>query len=262
MKKSFLVMLSVLLLLPTLFITSFAEDEESLDTMAYMPRVMDSADLLTYEQETDLEGRIATIAEAYSFDVVLVTVTDMTGYSAMDYADNFYDYGGYGYGENRDGCLLLIHMDEDRGYWISTTGLGIEAMSDADIDDIGEAIVPYLSDGDYYTACLTFVDQVNTCVDVAVNGRGFQLKYLLFGAVVGLVIALLVLKVLKGQLKTVAPKASASDYFVNGSLVMTGGYDLPVGHHVARTQKQSQSSGSSTHTSSSGTTHGGGGGNF
>ena len=29
----------------------------------------------------------------------------------MDYADDYYDYNGYGLGDNKSGLLLLIDMD-------------------------------------------------------------------------------------------------------------------------------------------------------
>ena len=229
-----------------------------------LPRVVDEADLFSVDEELALSEKIAHIGVEYSFDIVLVTVTDLLGKSAMAFADDYYDYTGYGYGENHDGVLLLIHMDADRGYWISTTGLGINALSDSDIDRIGDDIVPSLSAGDYAEACEIFIDDVAEEVNIEINGRGFQPKLLVIGAVIGLVIALIVIAILKGQLKSVKSKPSASDYYIDGSLAVTGAYDVLVGHHVTRTKRESSSSsgGSSTHTGSSGTSHGGGGGRF
>ena len=227
-----------------------------------LPRVVDEADLFTADEEAALSSRIAAVGSEFSFDVVVVTTTDLGGKTDMAFADDYYDYNGYGYGENKDGCLLLIHMDADRGYWISTTGLGIKALSDADIDRIGEDIVPLLTAGDYAAACDTFLDDVSEEVNIAINGRGFRPMLLVIGLVIGLVVAFVVVSVLKGQLKSVRFKPGASDYFVNGSLALTGAYDVLVGHHVTRTKRQNESSGSSTHTGSSGTSHGGGGGRF
>lgn len=228
-----------------------------------MPRVVDEADLFTADEEQALGEKIARIADEFSFDVVILTVTTLFNKTDMAFADDFYDYGGYGYGENHDGCLLLIHMDEDRGYWISTTGLGIKALSDSDIERIGNDIVPSLSAGDYAGACGTFIDDVYEEVNIEINGRGFRPMLLIIGLVIGLVIALIVVSILKGQLKSVRSKPSASDYYIDGSLALTGAYDVLVGHHVTRTKRESSSSsGSSTHTGSSGTSHGGGGGRF
>lgn len=321
MKKTIVVLLSVLLLLPALVLPCLAEEEAVLDPEADqtavvdyddlpgdlpgdeaegepytdgsfkldlseddidtppegvitygaatgaldLPHVVDEADLFTVDEELALSEKIAQIGAEFSFDVVIVTVTDLLGKSAMAFADDYYDYNGYGYGENHDGVLLLIHMDEDRGYWISTTGLGIKAFTDSELDSIGDDIVPKLSAGNYAGACDLFLDDVYEQVNIEINGRGFQPKLLVIGAVIGLVIALIVIAILKAQLKSVKSKPSASDYYIDGSLAVTGAYDVLVGHHVTRTKRQSESSssgGSSTHTGSSGTSHGGGGGRF
>ena len=41
------------------------------------------------------------------------------GKTAEAYADDYYDYNGYGYGENDDGLLLLVSMGERE--WAITT---------------------------------------------------------------------------------------------------------------------------------------------
>lgn len=244
--------------------------------------VIDEADLLTDDEEGNLEDKIDGIRSSNQFDIVIVTVTDMYGKTDMEYADDYYDYNGYGCGDNHDGCLLLIHMDEDRGYWISTTGEGISAMSDYDIQCIGDDIVPYLSDGDYYGAFDLFVDDVYGCIS-SVDEYGNYVEYfdddeyyrndsedaplgrsIIYGIGAGFVLALLVVSLLTSQLKSVRSKASASDYYVENSMRLTGAYDSYVGTYVTKTErpKNNSSGGSSTHSGSSGTSHGGGGGHF
>ena len=75
----------------------------------------------------------------------------------MDYADDFYDYNGYGYGDSNDGLILIVVMDTS-DWWISTCGKAIKTFTDAGIEYIGEQIVPYLSNGDYYGAFDKFAD--------------------------------------------------------------------------------------------------------
>ena len=53
--------------------------------------VVDSADLLSDEEEEDLEIRIQEIADIYEFDVVIVTENDIGGEDATAYADDFFD---------------------------------------------------------------------------------------------------------------------------------------------------------------------------
>ena len=46
----------------------------------------------------------------------------------MEYADDFYDYNGYGMGEKHNGIIMLISM-ENRDVWFGTTGSAIKTFS-------------------------------------------------------------------------------------------------------------------------------------
>ena len=87
---------------------------------ADLPRLGDDADLLTDHEEAVLLSELDEISERQRMDIVVVTTDSLEGKSAMEYADDFYDYNGYGFGNSRDGVLLLISM-EDRDWWLSTT---------------------------------------------------------------------------------------------------------------------------------------------
>ncbi len=54
-------------------------------------------------------------------------------------------------------CFLLISM-EYRDWAISTCGRGQEVFTDYGLDRIRDAIVPYLSQGQYYSAFERFLD--------------------------------------------------------------------------------------------------------
>ncbi len=107
---------------------------------ADLPRLVDQADLLTDSEESALSDRLDEISERHQFDVVVVTVDSLEGETAVVYADDFYDYNGYGFGDERDGILLLISMEE-RDWCISTTGYGITAFTDAGQAYISERFV-------------------------------------------------------------------------------------------------------------------------
>ena len=49
----------------------------------------------------------------------IVTDVDPNISSAMEAADDFFDYNGYGLGDDRSGVLLYINMST-RDVWIST----------------------------------------------------------------------------------------------------------------------------------------------
>ena len=90
-------------------------------------------------------------------DIVVVTTDSLEGYTPQEYADNVFDYCGYGVGDNRDGLLLLVSI-EDNDWHISTSGYAITAFTDAGIEYMSEQFLPYLSDGEYYKAFSTYAD--------------------------------------------------------------------------------------------------------
>ena len=119
-----------------------------------LDRVVDEADLLTDEEEEYLRSEIDWMDRMY--DVVIVTTNTLGGKSPMEYADDYYDYNGYGIGESRDGLLFLLSM-EDRDWWISTTGHAIYYFYDSTIDYIGELMLDDLGAGKYFDAFRNFL---------------------------------------------------------------------------------------------------------
>ncbi|MGN0307554.1 MAG: TPM domain-containing protein [Lachnospiraceae bacterium] len=238
-------------------------------------RLVDMADLLSESEEKELLSQLNEISERQKLDTVVVTVNTLDGKTPMEYADDFYDYNGYGFGEENDGILLLVSM-EDRDWWISTTGYGITVFTDAGIDYIAESFLPKLSDGDYATAFMTYAQLCDEFITQAKNGPSYdngnlpKIPFdfglnLIIAIVVGLVVAFITTSIMKGQLKSVRFKATATDYLKRDSMKITQSKDLFLYKNVSRSERPKESSssgGSSTHTSSSGSSHGGGGGKF
>lgn len=237
------------------------------------PRLVDEADLLSRSEARDLEDMLDEISEDAQLDVVIVTVESLDGKSARDYADDYFDYNGYGMGSGKDGILLLVAMEE-REWWISTHGFGVCAFTDAGLEYMEDRIIPALSDGDYYGSFTTFAQ---LCEDFARQARAgdpydwgslpkekFSVgKSLLISVLIGFVAAFIVTAVMKGQMKSVRTKSGASDYIKTGGMTLTHARDLFLYSNVSRVAKpKSNSGGSGTHRSSSGASHGGRGGRF
>lgn len=139
-------------------------------------RLIDMADLLTYEEESELLETLNEISERQKMDIVLITSEDMDGYSDIqEYADDLYDYCDYGYGANRDGLLLLISMAE-RDWYISTCGYGITAFTDAGISYLGSAMKEDLSSGNYASAFYTYASECDQMITMAREGHPFSKK--------------------------------------------------------------------------------------
>ena len=273
--RSLCAALAALVLLLALAVPAFAAD--GFADPYY--RMNDSAEVLTEDENSELEASLEELSVRQSFDVVIVTIDSLEdeGYTSMEkYADATYDYCQFGYGENRDGVLLLVSIG-DRKWHISPCGYGITAFTDAGIQYLGEQMTPDMADGDYAAAFRTFIQWTDTYVTAACEGHPYDvdnmpheplsIMYLGLALVIGLGTALIVTGVMKSQLKSVAPQQDATSYVRQGSMKLTNQRDLYLYRDVHRTERPKESSsndsgGSSTHTSSSGTTHGGGGGSF
>lgn len=258
---------------PDSTLSSGAESTVILDTHA---RVVDMAELLSDSEKTALLSKLDEISERQKLDIVVLTVNTLDGKTPRDYADDFYDYNGYGFGENKDGILLLVSM-EDRDWWISTTGYGITALTDAGIEYISEKFLSDLSDGDYAQAFTTYAELCDQFITQAKTGepydtgnmpkKPFNVAWnILVAFVIGLVVAVIVTNIMKKQLKTVQLKSEANNYVKANSMIVTENRDLFLYNQVSRRARPKEtdnsSGGSSTHTSSSGSSHGGGGGKF
>ena len=242
-------------------------------------RLNDSAEVLTEDEDSELEASLEELSVRQSFDVTIATIDSLEseGYTSMEeYADDLYDYCQFGYGADRDGVLLLVSTG-DRKWHISTCGYGITAFTDAGIQYLGQQMTPFMADGDYAGAFRTFVQWSDAYIDAARAGHPYDvnnlpreplsLMYLFLALGIGLVLAWVVVSVMKSQLRSVAFQENAASYVREGSMNLTNSRELFLYRDVQRTEhveeKNSDSSGgSSTHTSSSGTTHGGGGGSF
>lgn len=275
MKKKLGAILMVLALCMAMAVPALAEPEdEDYGNLPANERVQDSAKLLSSEERLNLQAKLDEISDRQQLDVVVVTTDSLDDRTAEAYADDMFDYGGYGYGDNRDGVLFLISMEE-REWHISTRGYGITAFTDAGIQYIGKQMKPDLKAGNYAKAFDTYADLCDEFITKARNGNPYDVKslpreplsfkWIPISIVVGVVLAFIVVGMMKSKLKTVRNQAEANDYLKPGSLDVTERRELFLYHTLTRTAKpkdDDSSGGSSTHTSSSGATHGGGGGSF
>ena len=69
----------------------------------------------------------------------------------QEFADLFYEENNYGVGDEHDGMILAVDMDS-RQWSISTTGKGIQVLTEAALDIMEQQIVELMSEGDFYNA--------------------------------------------------------------------------------------------------------------
>ncbi len=239
----------------------------------YMPRLVDKAELLSDSEKTELLYTLDEISERQQVDVVVLTVPSLEGASPMEYADDFYDNNGYGFGDNHDGILFLISMEE-RDWYISTTGYGITAVTDENIEYMSEYFLYDLSEGEYLKAFTTFAELCDYFITQSqyTGDNAPKKPYWFVGNFVitfgiGFIISLIVTGGMKRKLKSIRPQSTADIYVKRDSMHITKRNDLFLYRHIDRIKKPENNQAnhsrvSNTHTSSSGRTHGGRGGKF
>lgn len=243
-------------------------------------RIVDGAGLLSESEAAELSEKLDEISERQKLDVVIVTLESLEGADVVAYADDYFDYNGYGFGEGKDGILFLISMEE-RDWCISTSGYGITAFTDAGQEYLSEKFLPYLSDGAYADAFGIFAEWCDDYITQARAGTPYDvdnipvepfspLGALIIAVVAGFVVSFIVTGIMRLSLHSVFSQTAADSYMKKDSLRLTKNYDLFLYKNVTRTEKPKETStstagssgGSTTHISSSGNTHGGSKGKF
>ena len=277
-KKAFAFLAASVMAFSAFTVTVFAENSD---------KVVDDADILSDTEELALEAKINEIIEKYdySYDIVIHTTNSTGGKHIEAYADDYYDYNGYGYDSQSSGIIFVVDMGER--YWhMGTTGKGISVFTDYGLEKIDDKVIGYLSDGDYYRCFYKFVELADDYIyQYESTGEAYDIpRYpngkpkedtgavLFASGITGLIAALIVCLVLKSQLKSAKMQTNAREYIRAGSFHVTNSREYFLYRNVTKTKidrdsgggggSHHHSGGSSTHHSSSGRSHGGRSGRF
>lgn len=255
--------------------------------------VIDDMGYLSEDEQASLQATIETIQTQYLMDAVIVITDDTQGKSSMEFADDFFDYNGYGIGEEYDGILLLVNMGA-RELWISTTGSHTINQYSHLTNSMVNSVSPYLSDSEYYEAGMEFLNliigienevptssqnyssQDDYAYDYSDDTSSVQYREETVSTRVEDMVtspwpylgAIIIASVITGVI-TGASKGSVTitnrTYEKPGSFSLTRQTDRFIRENTTRVKietKSSSSSGGGTHTGSSGRSHGGSGGSF
>ena len=289
-----------LLICTFLVMGSMAVWADQTGAVSGQPRVFDQAGLFSETEIIQLEEKIAQCRKSTKMDVVIVSVYADGERSAEEYADDYYDYGGFGVGKKASGVLLLYYMDgpgQPGGEcYISTAGTMINMLTDERIESILDDVYGDLGKRDFAGATEHFLEDVKVYVKEGVESgqytydrdTGEIVRYhsiRLYEVAIAMVIAgILAGSVCLDIKKRYAMKQSSREvsnslqaYRADCAFCFSVAGDKMVNKYVrsvpiprntssgsgGRGHSGSSSAGRSTiHTSSSGSSHGGGGRRF
>lgn len=257
-------------------------------------RVFDQAKLFSAKEKDRLEELTAQCRETTGMDIVILTAYNDNRRSAMEYADDYYDFGGFGVGKKASGALFLLYMDgpgsSHGDYWISTTGNMIRILTDKRIEEMGSHVVSDLKGKQYAKAAQTFLKDIEYYVNKGIVAgqynydtetgeisiyRSIRWYEALIAVMISATAGVLACLGVKNQYAMKPSRRqmdnSLAAYRTNAKYAMNTVQDTLVKQYVTHTRISSSSGGggrggssgrSSTHRSSSGRSHGGGGGRF
>lgn len=261
-----------------LFFFMFSLNVNALDTTL---KVYDDADLLTDYEEQLLREKAQEFVSEYDMDLVIVTTSYNEGKGTQDYAQDFYDYNGFGVGDTYDGILFLI--DRTYGYndtYMVTTGHAILVYDDARINAILDDIY-YSKDNGYYAMFETFISSSSYYAELGVapsnenmtideNGNYVEKRVFPVGKslIISFAVSTIVVLILIFRNKMVKKEIRAAAYLDQSTINFSRKEDRFITTHTTRTYSPRNTSsggsggsrgGSSISRGSSGRSHGGGG---
>ena len=251
----------MLLLVFSLCVPSFAARGAPEKTNAEMRYVLDTYDLLSFDERTILEKKAENISEQYSCGVYIVTVDNYRSYgygSVYDVTTQIYHSDiGFGVGDGRDGIMLLLSMNE-RDYALFVYGDKAEyAFNDYGLEQLEDSFLSNFRNDDWYGGFSGYLRECDIYLAYAQEDRPVRstpTDSIVVVILSSCAIAFVVCMILKGQMNTVHSKSGAREYITSGGLHLIQQADQFT--HTTRISRRIENKSGSSHSHSGGGGHG------
>jgi uncharacterized protein len=152
-----------LLLIPILSIWSISLHAQEVPEPMNPPRLVnDFAGIFSEEQRHDLETVLRAYNDSTSTQIYVVTMSDLQGYPASDFAFKLGEQWKIGQKGKNNGAVVLIKpkVKNSRGDLYIATGYGLEEkLTDARCGRImDQYMIPFFRQGDYYSGTKSGVE--------------------------------------------------------------------------------------------------------
>ncbi len=207
------------------------------------PRVVDDADVFTDSEEYELTNRINEMIGTYNMDFVIYTTNRSYGMTDNMLAADFYQFNGYGIGDDYDGSVWMICFEPgNRGWYTAARGEKCRRYyTEENINTLDDMIEDDMIDGDYFYAAEEYIDLVGelyrTGTVKAPKNTG---KNVGISAVIAAIAGLFTTLGLNSNMKKVKVATNADPYLVNGSFKIRKARDHFLYMHVTRTKRNTE----------------------
>lgn len=208
MKKQFIYFLFLFLLIGVSLVMAYPK---------ITPYVNDFANLLTLEEESNLNNLCSLLEKNITVEIAIVTVNSTEGEDIVTYANRIGEESGVGK-EDKDNGVVLLWSTETSQIAIAI-GRGIESvLNDAKVGRIARESASYFSNGIYYSGFEFIILQIQnetSSEHATTTENNFPYLYL----VIGVVIAIVIIFFLKNSLSGLSgmPIENGSRSFGKGS---------------------------------------------
>lgn len=271
MKKRFLVLFSMIMLLLSSSVTAFAFEGEAVAPLfedgAY---VQDPYGYMEADEVQLLEEMASGLSAEHQCGMYIAVVEDMFAYTdyttfdAFEAAAEIYKDCGLGIGTEKTGTLLILSMN-DRDYALIAYGdEAHKAFTDYGKDCLSDIFLPEFAENDWDDGFLGYLIKCEEILEMAAEGVYFDvdtdpdmkaagiLIALFVVTPIGAVIALIVCAIISGSMKSVGMQRSATTYIQKDSLRLGRKIDLYT--HTSESRQPINNDSNSSSGSRGGTT--------
>lgn len=244
------------------------------------PLVYDAASVIDPVYLSQLNEKAEKISRKYGCDIAAVFVSSTGGRDIQAFADDFYDYNGYGYGDDDNGILFLVSVG-DRAFAISTYAAAGYTFSDYGQQYMDSRYIDHLRNSDWGRATEAYIDACAELLEYEkANGVPYDVSSrpekdmtagsVLISLIAGFLFAFIPIGSMKKKMHNVHQQVDAADYVSEGSFRLHTSRDRYITSRITKVPRPKENDnnrsggmgGSSFHTSSSGRIHGGHSGRF
>ena len=193
--------------------------------------VGDSAGLLSAAEYTELENMCTAVSDKFGCGVYIITVSDFRQYgnSVESAAEAIFKGTGMGVGDDGNGVMLLLSMEE-RDYDLLAHGdTGNAAFTDYGKDLLADSFLSYFRQDDWFGGFKAYVSSCEYFLQCSSEGQPIDVpaeepltfaEKLPFILLIPCVIAGIVCLIAKAGMKTARCKTGAADYVTPNSFYL------------------------------------------